>query len=414
VLTRFESGEMSARPAADTSRPLNVLIVMPWDNPRGGVVSVVDNLARHLQARGHGVLFFHGGAVLLRDNVTTLGHAGVRLSLTMPGGGGVRGVLRTLTFPLLFTSGLLQLIWLLYSRRIEVINAHYPSDNYLYFAICRRLLPLRLVTSLHGGDAFYRERAKAAFSRAFKFVIATSDAVILPSHAYRQKFLEAFPDAGDRTTCIHNGIDTTLFRPLNGGREPIVRHRYILCVAELQEYKAIDVLLHAARPLLADDPSLTLVLAGDGPLRAELETLATSLGIRGQTMFLGTQGAPEIVRLLHGCHTLVLPSRMEPFGIALIEAMACKVPIVASRIGGIPEIVEHEVSGILVDPENPVALTAALRRVLDDDGLRKELARNGYSRVQERFRAVHTGTAYEDVFTSLTRIGVTAAELRTQ
>ena len=73
-----------------------------------------------------------------------------------------------------------------------------------------------------------------------------------------------------------------------------------MCVAELQEYKAIDVLLHAAAPLLTSDRSLTLVLAGDGPLRADLEALASSLGIRRQTMFLGTQGAPEI---LQGCCT---------------------------------------------------------------------------------------------------------------
>ncbi len=96
------------------------------------------------------------------------------------------------------------------------------------------------------------------------------------------------------------------------------------------------------------------------------KALASSLGIRRQTMFLGTQGASEIARLLHGCEMMVLPSRMEPFGIALIEAMACKKPVVASTVGGIPEIIEHEISGILVEPENPEALTAGLRRVLTD------------------------------------------------
>ena len=77
---------------------------------------------------------------------------------------------------------------------------------------------------------------------------------------------------------------------------------------------------------------------------------------------------------------MVLPSRMEPFGIALIEAMACKAPVVATKVGGIPEIVEHEMSGILVEPENPEALTAGLRRVLTDHDLRNSIVENGYAR----------------------------------
>src|SRR5262249_6196832 len=122
-----------------------------------------------------------------------------------------------------------------------------------------------------------------------------------------------------------------------------------------------------------------------------------------QTMFLGTQGAPEIARLLQGCEVFVLPSRMEPFGIAVIEAMACKAPVVASRVGGIPEIIEHEKSGILVEPEKPEALTVGLGRVLNDDDLRRKIVDNGYLRVMERFCSIHNGAAYLAAFASLWR-----------
>jgi glycosyltransferase involved in cell wall biosynthesis len=125
------------------------------------------------------------------------------------------------------------------------------------------------------------------------------------------------------------------------------------------------------------------------------------LGITDQTRFLGTRGAAEIVRLLHRCETLVLPSRMEPFGIALIEAMACRAPVVATAVGGIPEIIEPEVSGILVEPENPPALTEGLRRMLTDRELRTRLADNGYARVMQRFCFTHTGETYEAAFASL-------------
>jgi glycosyltransferase involved in cell wall biosynthesis len=381
---------------------MNVLLVVPWDATRGGVISVVDNLARQLQAGGHGALFFHSAGTFLTDASTKLGFAGVRLRLTMPFGPGVwRGALRTVLFPFLFASTLGQLLWFLRRRRIDIVNLHYPHDNYVYFALCRRLLPIRLVTSIHGRDAFDRERPKQTYSRAFRFILQSSDLIVLPSDVYKEKLLEAFPGARERTVFIHNGIDPVQFHAQARRDEPGRRGRYILCVAELQEYKAIDVLLRAAQPLLVADPALTLVLAGGGPLRAELEALASTLGIRSQTMFLGTQGAPEIARLMHGCEMLVLPSRMEPFGIVLIEAMACRTPVVATNVGGIPEIIEHERTGILAEPENPQALTVAIRRLLDDATFSRTIGENGFRKVMERFCATHNGAAYLTAFRSV-------------
>jgi glycosyltransferase involved in cell wall biosynthesis len=138
-------------------------------------------------------------------------------------------------------------------------------------------------------------------------------------------------------------------------------------------------------------------------MRHELEELAASLGIRNRTMFLGAQGTSEVAQLMRGCELTVLPSRMESFGIALIEAMACKAPVVASAVGGIPEIIEHEVSGILVEPENPPALTVALLRVLTDGALRTTIAENGYSRATTRFSSDRHGAAYLNAFASTLR-----------
>jgi len=379
-----------------------VLLAVPWDDKRGGVTAVVDNVATCLQARGHEVTIFHSDqGALLTSKSTQLGFSGVDLRLTMPFGAGLRGVLRTIAFPFLFPVILLQLIWFLRTKRIQIVNLHYPIDNFVYLAICRRLLPIRLVTSVHGRDAFYRDKPFDRYSRAFKFIVRCSDLIVLPSDAYRRKFIEAFPASRDSTVFIHNAVDPAKFPPVAEETRSIGYPRYILCVADFREDKAIDVLLRAAVPLLRDDPSLTLVLAGDGPLRNELETLALSLDIRHRTMFLGSQGGFEIVNLLQGCELKVLPSRMEPFGIAIIEAMACRKPVVATESGGIPEIVEHEVSGILVEPDNPAALTAALRRVLADAGLRKTIAAKGYATVMERFCSVHNGAAYERTFASL-------------
>src|SRR5262249_38300806 len=166
---------------------------------------------------------------------------------------------KVLAFPLLFPIVLIQLIWFLKRNRIHIVNLHYPIDNFVYFAICRLLLPIRLVSSVHGRDAFYKEKPRETYSRAFKLLMHCSDLIILPSNAYRKKFLEAFPAVGNKTIFIHNGVDARQFRPADFAPNRSRSDRYILCIASLDEYKGIDVLLHAARPLLLRDKPPRLV-----------------------------------------------------------------------------------------------------------------------------------------------------------
>jgi len=163
------------------------------------------------------------------------------------------------------------------------------------------------------------------------------------------------------------------------------------------------VLLRAFAQIGDKEPELRLVLAGDGPLRPQLEDLATALGIGDKVEFLGQQGRSQVAKLLAGCEVFVLPSRSEPFGIAIIEALACKKAVVATAVGGIPEIIENGKNGILVEPDNPKALAEALIAVLNDRSLQLQLPENGYMTVRERFQSDHTGSAYETVFSDLSR-----------
>src|SRR5262245_10987571 len=101
---------------------MNTLLVVHTDEARGGVVSVVENLARHLRAAGHGVLLFHSGSTILKDTITKIGFPGVQLRLTVPYGHGVRRIVRTVAFPFVFVSSLIQLVWFLRSRRIDIVN----------------------------------------------------------------------------------------------------------------------------------------------------------------------------------------------------------------------------------------------------------------------------------------------------
>jgi len=172
--------------------------------------------------------------------------------------------------------------------------------------------------------------------------------------------------------------------------------------------KGLDVLLRAFALLRhgAAGP-LRLVLVGDGPLRGDLEALALSLGLSDHVDFLGRKGRRDVARLLQNCEVFVLPSRSEPFGIVLIEAMACRKPVVSTKVGGIPEIIETGKNGILVEPDDPSALAEALATVLRDHDLRESLASNGFSTVHEQFSVDNTGAAYTELFADISRSGTT-------
>ena len=380
---------------------MKTLLVVPWDEERGGVVAVAENLARYFKAQGDTVLFLHPGLpVILKTRKTRAGFTGVLLRLGFPLSS-PRRVLSTLMFPFLFPFVLVQLLWFLRKHRIEVVNLHFLNQRFFYFGICRWLLSIKLVASIHGSDAFQNGKARPKYSRAFRFLVRSSDLVILPSNAYRTKFVEVFPFARHKTIFIHNGIDASQFRVARNVTGSGPHHRYILCIAALAEWKGVDVLLDAVAKILLADESLNLVIVGDGVMRQRLEAMAASLGISRRTRFLGALPGGEVAQLLQGCELLVVPSRAESFGIVVLEGMICKKPVIASAVGGIPEIIEHEISGILVEPDNPQALSEQIQRVLNDGDLRKRLAENGHSRVVERFCFSQTGAAYKTAFASL-------------
>ena len=168
---------------------------------------------------------------------------------------------------------------------------------------------------------------------------------------------------------VHCGIEVSEygFRPRQAPAEGSVT---ALCVASLQEHKGHEVLLEA----LASDPAalgrITLDLVGAGPLRSELEAKAAALGLSATVNFLGSKPEDEVRILLEQADIFVLPSRkardgqMEGLPVALMEALACGIPTVASNLSGIPELVTDGETGYLAEPGDAGSLAEALRRCL--------------------------------------------------
>lgn len=169
---------------------------------------------------------------------------------------------------------------------------------------------------------------------------------------------------------------------------------YLLFVGRLRIRKGVEVLLEALR----ENPSARLprlIIAGDGEHRDALERKTAELGLGSAVKFLGRCDAARVRGLLRGAAALVVPSTYEGMPLVVLEAMESGIPVVASRVSGIPEVVEDGLTGWLVAPEDPKGLARALAEVLEDPDEARRRGEAGRRRVDERFRPAHAVAAWK-------------------
>ena len=172
--------------------------------------------------------------------------------------------------------------------------------------------------------------------------------------------------------------------------------RVAIFVGRLARQKGLDVLLRAMAEIACDPPALHLLAVGEGPDRAKLERLARRLGLAERVHFLGRRG--DVPRLLKSADLCVIPSRWEGLSLVLLEAMAAGVPMVATRVAGSEEVIEHEKNGLLVPPKDARAMADAMRGVLDDPRRAREWAA-GTRRIAHTAEIIaeRYGHIYEDL-----------------
>ena len=217
--------------------------------------------------------------------------------------------------------------------------------------------------------------------------IARAAFVSCISHFSRsQGMIFAAPEHWAKMHIVHCGVDPAVYDrpavPASEGCGP-----RLLFVGRLAAVKGLPMLLDAAAALAAEHPGLRLTIVGDGPDRAWLEARAAELGIGAQVVFTGYRSQAEVADALTETDVFVLPSFAEGVPVVLMEAMAARVPVVATRVAGVAELVEDGVSGHLVPPGDAETLTGALRRIMGDEALRRAMGAAGRARVLEAFDA---------------------------
>jgi glycosyltransferase involved in cell wall biosynthesis len=180
------------------------------------------------------------------------------------------------------------------------------------------------------------------------------------------------------------GVDTDIWVPRRRVPPADGRTR-IISVARLHHTKAQDVLLDAISILMKEGVALSARIVGDGPARASLEAQANQLGLHGCVTFMGSLGQEKIIGLMEDSDIFVLPSRFEPLGVAYMEAMAMELATIGTTAGGVREIIEDGLDGILMPPDDARGLASAIRKLASEPALRVKMGQAGRRKIVSKF-----------------------------
>lgn len=270
---------------------------------------------------------------------------------------------------------------------IEHIHAHFASHPAAAAFVIHRLTGIPYSFTGHGSDIhrdrhMMREKVEAA---AFVVTISNYNRDIIVNECNGQMH--------DKVLVIHCGVDTQLFQPRTAptpyeqGQGPFA----ILCIGTLHEVKGQTYLIDACRRLKEQGIDFVCHFAGDGPDLEKLQKQAAQAGLTDAMRFHGRLKREEIVKLLHQADVVAAPSvptrdgRREGIPVVLMEAMGSTVPVISTRLSGIPELVEHEQSGLLTEPGDVDALAAALVRLYQNPDLRQRFGKAGRAKVTGEF-----------------------------
>ena len=193
---------------------------------------------------------------------------------------------------------------------------------------------------------------------------------------------------------IGNAVDAAMFpkKPASIHPDPI----RLICVCRLVKRKGLIYLIDAMREMRNDD--VTLQIVGTGDNRKEIESLIDQSDVAHNITMVGYVPRECLVDYYHDADVFVLPSLSESFGQVIVEAMSCGLPVVASRVGGIPETIEHGVNGLLVEPASSQALVSAIRRLISEPGLRSKIGANNARQARAEFSWAAVAARYEEVY----------------
>jgi colanic acid/amylovoran biosynthesis glycosyltransferase len=296
---------------------------------------------------------------------------------------------------------------LLEHQHPSLIHAHFGIEGVYALQLAGRL-QIPLVTTFHGFDATLRTHALLGSPAWFRYPLLRrklareGDLFLCASSFIRERVLAmGFPES--RTHTHYIGVDCRAIRL----REDIEERPVILHVARLVEVKGTRYLLRAFATVARRYDGVQLLIIGDGPLRRSLQALAASVGVRDRVQFLGALPHAEVLSWMRKAAMLVLPGirtatgRVEGLGMVLLEAAATGLPVIGSRVGGIPECILEGRTGFLVPERDEAALAERMGDLLEDTVKRRQMGTEGRALIERRFDIHRQTEALENLYDTL-------------
>jgi len=348
---------------------VNILFMTTHLNT-GGIASYLLTLTRGLiRARHHVSIVSSGGE--LEGRFTSLGAHCLKLSIKTKSELDLRIYL-----------ALAPLKKILVEEKIEIIHSH-TRITQVMGQCARQKFGIPYVSTCHG---YFRNR----LSR--KIASCWGDKVIAISEAVAQHLREDFHIEENRIVLIRNGIDLQLFKSMGQCERDKKRKEFKLdggpligMIARLSDVKGQDILIHAMAHISKEMPQAKLLLIGKGKMEDELKNLTEKLHLRDQVIFHSTVDyTPDFLPIFD---IIVTPSRQEGLGLSVLEAQAVGIPIVASNVGGLLNLIKNEETGLLVQKEDSQALATAIIRLLKDAALANKLSANAKDFVNQNYSA---------------------------
>ena len=381
---------------------MRILLICEAFRSIGGVQEVVDNLAAELEQEGHQVAVF--STPFIAGQARTIRFGGECRYLEIPSRRPV--TLRHLErlWQARLSSEVRRLSSEIIGWQPRIVSSHCWSwDRFPTVADACRRAGVPMVHSLY--DSWGGGKMGAAALRSLQ----AAAALTALSEATR-RFFEPILPAARGARVITGGADPDAAQ----SAEPMPHSRpYILSAARLDiRHKAIDALIEAFAILAGENPGVDLYITGDGPDRPKLQALAASAGVGERVRFLGVVKRSELWSLYKNAVFFAMPSRMpEGLGLVFLEAMACGIPVIGTRSGGTPEIVDHGRTGLLIENNTPEELTSAMRQMLNDPEARLRMGAQARELVASRYTWRQFALQYVEVYSSCA--GVNKGEVDT-
>ena len=284
-------------------------------------------------------------------------------------------------------------------KDMDIIHVQWPIPNGLGAYFLKKIYKTPYINTVHGEEFYLSKRYNTLF--ALKWLINNSFKTITNSTATKDSYSRLDLNE-DKFQVIPFGVDINFFKPLNTPKNEEVFQ--ILSVGYLIERKGFKYLIKAVKKVLKEYNNVTLKIIGSGPLKNKLQYLITELKLVNQVKLIGNVSDNELLHLYNSSDLFILPSitdtqgNTEGLGVVLLEAMACELPVIGSKVGGIPDIIIDNETGLLVNEKDILELSMKIKYLIDNKELRQKLATNGLNRVNKKFSWNQVMNSYLNIY----------------